>query len=134
MNATAFFGMKDDAISIEGGDAELEKVFVGGKRSPGIALKGVKGARIGATDLHVQEMAKVIEGREGARISVIGMVAESATVVADAQKREMRYGPVTVEITGLKDDAIDASYEVGEGSSITLDGKSVGGTKQKPGT
>lgn len=134
MTNVSFFGMKDDAISVEGGEARLEKVFVGGKRSPGIGLKGVKGARIEATDLHVVEMAKAIEGREGTHIIVNGMIAQADDAIADANKSEMRYGPVMIELKALKTDPAEATYEVGEGSSITLDGKPVGTPKARKGT
>ncbi|MBK8497402.1 MAG: hypothetical protein IPL52_00965 [Flavobacteriales bacterium] len=132
MNDATFELAHDDAISIEGGSAALNKVFIGGGK--GIGVKGTKGAHVTATDLHIDRMGKGLEGRQGARMQVSTMDAQEVPVIADAQKREMRYGPVAIELKGLKADATDASYEVGEGSSITLDGKRVGFQKAKEGT
>lgn len=134
MKDVTFELMSDDAISIEGGSATMEKVFVGGGAGQGIGVKGMKSARITIADLHVDKMGKAIEGREGAHITVTNGDVQEVELVVDAQKKEMRYGAAVIELNKVTIEQAKAEFECGEGSVIKLDGKSVGAAKPKQGT
>jgi len=117
----------DDAISVEGGSARLEKITIADGK--GVGVKGTKAAQIMAEHMELDNMGVAFEGREGSRLTVKNGRVEMIKRVAEAKKAEMRYGPVviTLEDVAVKDAAEDSEY--GEGSSITLDGERVGVAK-----
>ena len=125
LSRCAFSGAADDAVSIDGGQARMEGIEVFGAK--GIAVKAVKSGRIVAQDLRVRGVKQAIEGREGASIEVDGGAINGVELIAEAKKDEMRYGPVTVNLKKVAISDAKNEYTVGEGSRITVDGKSVGG-------
>ncbi|MBL0043491.1 MAG: CotH kinase family protein [Flavobacteriales bacterium] len=125
---------KDDAISVEGGIAELNKIGIGGRDGSGVGVKGSKGARITVTNLNLNKMSTAFEGREGAKLSITNARVEEVDQVVEAKKSEMRYGPVRVDLKKVTITNAKSEFKCGAGSSITLDGKKVGETKAAGGT
>ena len=123
----------DDAISVEGGSADLKGIAIGGWDDSGVGVKATKSARVTVSDLDMDVMATAFEGREGARLTVTKADVRTVGLVALAKKKEMRYGPVVIELNNLDIKEAKAEFECGEGSVIKRDGKEVVAEKAKQG-
>ena len=88
----------DDAVSIEGGQVNAKKIGVVGKPGPGIGIKGTRGARLIAEGLTIERMGQAFEGREGSKLFVTDAEVKDVGLVAEAKKKEMRYGPVRIDL------------------------------------
>jgi len=128
VNEAVFAQMADDAISVEGGSAAFNGIVIKG-RNAGIGVKGTKAATITVDNLELDAMKAAVVGREGTRITATNAEIRNTDMVAEAEKEEMRYGPVKVELTKVKvlnvSVPADGSggYKCGKGSSIILDGR-----------
>ncbi len=123
----------DDAISVEGGSADLKGIAIGGWDDSGVGVKASKSARVTVSDLDMDVMATAFEGREGARLTVTKADVRTVGLVALAKKKEMRYGPVVIELNKLAITEAKAEFECGEGSVIKRDGKAAVTAKPKQG-
>jgi hypothetical protein len=134
LNGVNFEWAKDDAISVEGGIADLKKISIGGGDGSGVGIKGTKGARITCADLNLDKMSVAFEGREGSKLIISnGRVADVGRL-AEAKKAEMRYGPVRIELKNVKVVDVKEEDKCGEGSVITIDGRKMGEAKVAAGT
>lgn len=130
----------DDAISVEGGSAVLQKIAVAGIEGSGSGVKGTKAANITLTRAILKNMGRAFEGREGTQLAATDVEARNVGLVAEAKKAEMRYGPVKMDfkkvhvlnVSVTADGPVD--FDCGKGSLITLDGKTVGEVKVVKGT
>lgn len=116
----------DDALSIEGGQVNAKKVAVVGKPGPGIGIKGTRGARLIAEGLSIEQMSQAFEGREGSKLFVTDAQVKDVDLVAEAKKKEMRYGPVRIDLNKVTITNAKAEFKKGEESIINVDGKAVG--------
>ncbi len=126
MSGTVFQQPGDDAISIEGGQVNAKKVGVLGGSGSGIAVKGTRGARLIAEGLTVAGMGQALEGREGAKLFVTDGSVKDVALVAEAKKKEMRYGPVRIELNKVIITNAKAEFKQGAESIINVDGKAAG--------
>jgi hypothetical protein len=55
-------------------------------------------------------------------------------LVAEAKKKEMRYGPVRIELNKVTITNAKQEFKKGEASIINVDGKAVGESKASKGT
>ncbi|MEO8590197.1 MAG: CotH kinase family protein [Flavobacteriales bacterium] len=124
----------DDAVSVEGGSAKLERVNITGRDGSGVGVKGIKSALITTMDVKMGRMSIAFEGRDGSALTVTNAQLENVGLVADAKKSEMRYGPVKIELTKVSVAKAEGQFKCGEGSSITLDGKKVAAITKVKGT
>jgi hypothetical protein len=127
-----FQAANDDALSTEGGSLKCKNVVVVG--GSGIALKGSRGARIIADDPSIERMATAFEGREGAKLFITGGSVKDVEQVAEAKKKEMRYGPVRIELNKVTITNAKQDFKRGEESIISVDGKTVGEGQAAKGT
>lgn len=119
-----FKAAADDAISSEGGVLRIKQaVVVGGS---GIALKGSRGARIIAEAISIERMATAFEGREGAKLDVTKAAIKNVGLIGEAKKKELRYGPVRIELRELTITNAKAEFKRGAESIINVDGKPAG--------
>ncbi|MBP7513765.1 MAG: CotH kinase family protein [Flavobacteriales bacterium] len=116
----------DDAVSIEGGQVNAKKIAVAGKPGPGIGIKGTRGARLIAEGLTIERMGQAFEGREGSKLFVTDAEVKDVDLVAEAKKKEMRYGPVVIELNKVTITNAKQDFKKGEESIINVDGKKVG--------
>src|SRR6185295_7872137 len=113
----------DDALSVEGGSLDGKGIFIGGGDHSGVGVKGTKSARITVKDLKLDKMSIAFEGRDGARLSLSDGKVDSVEQIVEAKKKEMRYGPVKIDLTNVTITNAKEEYKCGEGSVITIDGK-----------
>lgn len=121
----------DDAISCEGGGLSAKGVNI--RSAMGIALKGTRAARITLDGFEVLRSGAGFEGREGSKLYVSNGRIEEVDLVAEAKKKEMRYGPVRIDLTKVTITSAKQEFKRGEESIINVDGKvveekSAGGT------
>ncbi len=119
----SFLDAADDAVSLEGGMADLRDVQV--QRNAGVGVKGVKGARITLGAFDIAGSAVAFEGREGSNLTATDGTVTSVGLAVDAREREMRYGPVKVELARVALVKVEKEVACGAGSSVVLDGKAV---------
>ncbi len=124
----------DDAISVEGGVADLSQIAIGGRGASGVGIKATKGARITCSDLVVDKISVAFEGREGAKLFISNGTVEDVGRLAEANKAEMRYGPVRIELKNVKVSGVKEPDKCGAGSTIIIDGRKVEETKVDTGT
>ncbi len=116
----------DDAVSVEGGVATMKKVGAFGRTGSGIAFKGSRGARIVAEHSTIEQMKVAFEGREGAKLFITDGSVKDVSLVAEAKKKEMRYGPVRIELNKVTITRAKQEFKKGEESIINVDGKAIG--------
>ena len=123
---TIFQHPGDDAVSVEGGTATLKKIGAFGRTGSGIGIKGTRGARIIAEGVTIEQMGTGFEGREGAKLFITDGSVRDVDLVADAKKKEMRYGPVRIDLNKVAITNAKQDFKKGEDSIINVDGKAVG--------
>ena len=131
MDRCSLQGSGDDAVTVRGGRAVLSGVSVSDAR--GIGLKASLGARVEAEGLAVHHAAKGVEGEQGARLTVQGLLT-GCGVGVNAAKAHMRHGAVRIELRNMRYEDNVQDHDVGAGSSITLDGRRIGGLGKEGGT
>jgi hypothetical protein len=120
-----FMEAADDAVSVEGGTLEMRTVSISGAR--GIGAKAVSGAVVNATAVAITDVAQGIEVRPGASLTMFGGSINAAQAGVVASKATMRDGAARIVLDEVRLNAGEAPTVCGEGSSITVDGKEVGG-------
>ena len=132
MREIIFQGPGDDAISVEGGTATLKKISAFG--GAGIGIKGTRGARIIAENITIEGMKTGFEGREGAKLFITDASVKDVALVAEAKKKEMRYGPVRIELKKVTITNAKQEFKKGAESIINVNGKAVGEGNPAKGT
>lgn len=123
---TIFQHPSDDAISVEGGAATLKKVGAFGRAGSGIGIKGTRAARIIVEGVTIEQMGMGFEGREGSKLFITDGSVKDVELVAEAKKKEMRYGPVRIELNKVTIINAKKDFKKGEESIINVDGKAIG--------
>ena len=126
---TIFQHPGDDAISVEGGTAMLKKIGAFGRAGSGIGIKGTRAARVIAEGVTIEQMGMALEGREGSKLFITDGSVKDVGLVAEAKKKEMRYGPVRIDLTKVTITNAKQDFKKGEESVINVDGKAVGEKK-----
>ena len=126
MRETVFQHPGDDAISVEGGTATLKKIGAFGRAGSGIGIKGTRAARVIAEGVTIEQMGMGFEGREGSKLFITDGAVKDVALVAEAKKKEMRYGPVRIELNKVTITTAKQDFKKGEESIINVDGKAVG--------
>ncbi len=111
----------DDAISLEGGSAQVKDVSLTGIQ--GIGVKTVKAGGVRLEGLVMDGVSKALEAREGGRMEMVGGSIANVKLVATAQEKEMRYGPVSISFEKVVISNATQQFECGAGSTIKVDGK-----------
>lgn len=111
----------DDAISLEGGSAQVKDVSLTGIR--GIGVKSVKASGVRLEGLVMDGVGKALEAREGGRMEMVGGSIANVKLIATAQEKEMRYGPVSISLEKVVVSNAARQFECGVGSTIKVDGK-----------
>ena len=124
VNGCTFAAAHDDAVSCEGGSFSGKDLNV--RSSSGIAFKGTKAARITVERFEVLRSGSAFEGREGSKLFMSNGKIDAVDRVAEAKKKEMRYGPVRIDLNKVTITNAKAEFKKGEESIINVDGKVVG--------
>lgn len=123
---TVFQHPGDDAVSVEGGTATLKKIGAFGRDGSGDGIKGTRAARVIAEGVTIEHMGMGFEGREGSKLFITDGSVKDVGLVAEAKKKEMRYGSVRIDLTKVTVTNAKQEFKKGEESIINVDGKAVG--------
>ncbi|HRH37378.1 MAG TPA: right-handed parallel beta-helix repeat-containing protein [Flavobacteriales bacterium] len=123
LDGVRFERAKDDAISVEGGEAKLSKIDI--DRIGGVGVKATKLAKVEAQGLSIHDAKTACEGREAAHVHISGSRVDDVELISLAKKREMRYGPVVIELDKVDVKGVKAEHDCGEGSTVKVDGNKV---------
>ncbi|MEO8066897.1 MAG: CotH kinase family protein [Flavobacteriales bacterium] len=125
MRSCRFVGAMDDAVSVEGGVFGVKDTEVLGAN--GVGAKATSGARLSLESVDMRAVAQGIEVRAGASVTANGGSIDALQVGVTASKASMRDGPARAMLEKVRLTAKETAVVCGEGSSVVVEGKEVGG-------
>lgn len=121
-------GAGDDALVVRGGAVHAKGLVVKGADGSGVKLVQQASVKLEAPQVKADKEAVIVE--DGSRLEVVQGALRSkghALVVSPASIRE---GAPEVTLTGTALEGRAQPHQVGEGATVTLDGKPLSATKQ----
>lgn len=126
MEGCVLQGAKDDALTVEGGSLVMNGSVV--EAAGGVGLKAALAARVELDGSAVEAAGTALEVEKAANLKMKGGSIKAPRSV-HAGKAEVRYGPVSVQLDGVRLPDGEGAIKVGAGSEVRIDGKAI--TKEK---
>ena len=127
-----FTSAVDDILTMDGGRLDIRNTSMTG--AGGVALKVGKGGSVHARSVSIGQAASGILAREGANMAMEGGSITGGTVGVEARENEMRFGAVKIDLNDVRVEGSEDRFKCGAGSTIKLDGKRVGVSRNAEGT